>query len=71
MPEYALTMGIGDIMRAKKIILIATGASKAKAVKALVEGEVTAECPASILKLHSDVTVFLDNDSAALLGDRK
>ena len=71
MPRYALTMGIGDIMRAKKIILIATGASKAEAVKALVEGEVTAECPASILKLHSDVTVFLDKDSAALLGERK
>ena len=71
MPEYALTMGIGDIMRAKKIILIATGASKADAVKALVEGEVTPECPASILKLHADVTVFLDKDSAALLGERK
>lgn len=71
MPEYALTMGIGDIMRAKKILLIATGASKAKAVKALVEGEVTSECPASILKLHSDVTVFLDKESAALLGEEK
>lgn len=70
MPEYALTMGIGDIMRARKIILIATGESKAKAVKALVEGEVTPECPASILKLHADVTVFLDKESASLLGDR-
>ncbi len=70
MPEYALTMGIGDIMRAKRIILIATGASKAKAVKALVEGEVTPECPASILKLHADVTVFLDKESASLMGDR-
>lgn len=70
MPGYALTMGIGDIMRARKIVLIATGASKAKAVKALVEGEVTPECPASILQLHSDVTIFLDKESAALLGDR-
>ena len=42
-----------------------------EAVKALVEGEVTAECPASILKLHSDVTVFLDKESAALLGEAK
>lgn len=67
MPEYALTMGIGDIMRSRKIILIATGESKAKAVKALVEGEVTSECPASILKLHGDVTVFLDPASASLL----
>ena len=69
MPEYALTMGIGDIMRAKKIILIATGKAKADAVLKLVKGEVTAECPASILKLHADVTVLLDGDSAALLGD--
>ena len=70
MPGYALTMGVGDIMRAKKIVLIATGKSKAKAIKALVEGEVTPECPASILKLHSDVTIFLDKESASLLGDR-
>lgn len=70
MPEYALTMGIGDIMRAKKIVLIATGASKAKAIKALVEGEVTSQCPASILRLHGDVTIFLDKESASLLGDR-
>ncbi len=69
MPHYALTMGIGDIMRARKIVLIATGASKAKAVKALVEGKVTPECPASILQLHADVTIFLDKESAALLGE--
>ncbi len=69
MPEYALTMGIGDIMRAKKIILIATGKTKAEAIRKLVKGEVTAECPASILKLHADVTVLLDGDSASLLGD--
>lgn len=70
MPGYALTMGVGDIMRARRIVLIATGAAKAKAVKALVEGEVTSQCPASILQLHSDVTVFLDKESASLLGDR-
>ncbi len=70
MPEYALTMGIGDIMRSRRIILIATGESKAKAVKALVEGEVSPECPASILKLHGDVTVFLDKASASLLSER-
>ncbi len=69
MPKYALTMGIGDIMRAKKIILIATGKNKAKAVKKLVEGLVAPSCPASILKLHGDVTVFLDNESASLLGE--
>ncbi len=69
MPEYALTMGIGDIMRSKKVILIATGASKAKAIKELVEGEVSPLCPATILKLHADVTVFLDKESASLLSE--
>ncbi len=71
MPEYALTMGIGDIMRSRRIILIATGESKAEAVKKLVEGEVTPSCPASILKLHGDVTVFLDKAAASLLGENK
>lgn len=67
-PEYALTMGIGDIMNAKKILLIATGASKAKAVREMVEGEVTPRCPATILQNHPDVTIFIDEESAALLN---
>lgn len=67
MPRYALTMGVGDIMNAKKIILIATGESKAKAVYAMVKGEVTPQCPASILQTHSDVTIFVDKESAKLL----
>ncbi len=71
MPSYALTMGIGDIMRAKKIILIATGESKAKAVKQLVEGAVSPSCPATILQRHSDVTIFLDKAAASLLGEKK
>lgn len=71
MPEYALTMGIGDIMRARKIILIATGESKAKAVKELVEGAVSPSCPATILQMHADVTIFLDKAAASLLGEKK
>ena len=71
MPEYALTMGIGDIMRSRKIILIATGESKAKAVKELVEGEVSPSCPATILQMHADVTIFLDKAAASLLGEKK
>lgn len=66
-PHYALTMGIGDILAAKKILLIATGESKANAVYAMVRGEVTPRCPASVLQTHPDVTVFLDRDSARLL----
>ena len=67
MPRYAITMGIGSIMRSKKIIMIATGASKAEAVRAMIKGPVTPACPASILQQHSDVTVFLDTAAAALL----
>lgn len=65
MPEYALTMGIEDIMRAKKIILIATGASKADAIYAMVNGEVTPDCPASVLQNHPDATIFVDEESAS------
>lgn len=67
MPHYAITMGIGSIMRASKIILIATGESKAEAIKATVEGEVTPQCPASVLQQHKDVTIFLDEAAASLL----
>jgi len=68
MPRYAMTMGIGSIVRAKKIIMIATGESKAEAVRDMVEGEVRAQNPASILRNHEDVTVFLDKAAASLLS---
>ena len=67
MPRYAMTMGIGSIMKAKKIVLIATGASKADAVKGMIEGPVTPQLPASILQQHDDVVIFLDEAAAALL----
>ena len=67
MPRYALTMGINSIMKAKKIVLIATGASKAEAIKATVNGEVTPLCPASILQNHKDAVLLIDKDAASLL----
>ncbi len=67
MPRYAMTMGIGSIMKSKKIVLIATGSSKAEAVKAMVNGPVTPQCPASILQQHEDAVIFLDEAAAALL----
>lgn len=66
-PKQAITMGIGSIMKAKNIILIATGAAKAEAVKAMVQGPVDPKCPASILQFHPNVTVFLDEPAASLL----
>ena len=68
MPHYAMTMGIGSIMRSKQIVLVATGESKAQAVKGMIEGEVTPRLPASVLQQHADVTVYLDKAAALLLG---
>lgn len=68
MPHYALTMGIKQIMSAKKVILIATGPKKAEAVRNMIEGPVTAQVPASILQEHQDVIIFLDEAAASLLS---
>lgn len=67
-PTLAITQGLASIMRAKKIILVATGANKAEAVKGMIEGEKTVDCPASILQDHADVTVILDEAAASALS---
>ena len=67
MPRYAMTMGIGSIMRSKKILLIATGESKANAIKALVSGNVTPQIPCSILNEHPDTVIMLDKEAASLI----
>lgn len=67
MPTEALTMGVGSIMKAEKIVLIATGVEKADAITAMVNGEVTPVCPASILQFHHNVEIFLDKGAASLL----
>ena len=67
MPEYALTMGVGSIMKAKKILLIATGEAKAEAIYNTVKGPVTPHCPASILQTHPDTVLLLDEAAAERL----
>lgn len=67
-PTQAISMGIGSIMRAKKILLIASGKNKAEAVKGLVEDSVTEDLPASVLRNHPDVTLVLDKEAASLLS---
>ena len=60
-------MGLSNIMAAKKIVIMANGANKAKAVWGLVKGEVTEEVPASILQRHADCTLICDEAAASLL----
>lgn len=67
MPHYALTMGTVSIMRAKEIVMIATGASKQDAIYEMVHGDITPSCPASVLQLHPNVHIFLDKDAAERL----
>ncbi len=69
-PKLAVTMGIATIMDADRILLLATGGSKAEAVARMVEGPVSAMCPASALQLHERVTILLDEDAAAQLRNR-
>ena len=59
-PKQAYTMGIGSIMRAKKILLLVSGEQKAEALAKALTGPVTPQVPASILQLHADVTVVAD-----------
>ena len=70
-PTSAITMGIGTIMQAKKIVLVANGESKAKAVKAMLFGPVTPQCPASILRFHQDVTVIVDEAAFSLAAEQE
>lgn len=66
-PTKAVTMGIGSIMQAKKILIIAIGKNKAAAIKQLINGNVTPQCPASVLQFHTDVTLMLDEAAASLI----
>ena len=65
-PTKALTMGIGTILSAKKIIILANGAAKHEAISKMLAGKLDTSCPASMLNLHADVTVICDE--AALNG---
>ena len=67
-PTQAISMGIKNVMNAKSILLIASGANKADAIKATVEGPVTESVPASVLQLHPDVYIVVDKDAASKLS---
>lgn len=64
-PKQAISMGIKNIMQSKKIVLMASGLSKADAIYEMVKGPITPNLPASVLQLHPDVVVILDKDAAS------
>ena len=66
-PRKAFTMGIKQIMQAKKILILASGANKADAVYKMVRGTVTESVPASVLQLHPDCTLIADEAAARKL----
>ena len=66
-PSAAITIGLGTMLSAKKIILMAWGEGKAETVKAIAEGPVDPSCPASYLQFHDDATIYAESNSAAML----
>lgn len=66
-PKKAYSMGISSIMKSKQIILLAFGKNKAKAIKELMKGDITPDCPATVLHNHPNVTVVVDEEAASLL----
>src|SRR4051794_29125149 len=67
-PHHVVTQGLGTILEARHAVLLATGARKAGAVRALVEGPLAAFCPGSVLQLHPHATVLLDEPAASGLA---
>jgi glucosamine-6-phosphate deaminase len=66
-PKFAITMGVGTIMEAKQLLLLASGEAKADAIKATIEGPITAHYPATIVQLHRFATVLIDRAAASKL----
>jgi len=70
-PVYAITMGVGTILDARRLVLVASGKTKAKAIAHAVEGPVTSMVTASAIQLHRDATVIVDGEAAAGLTMRE
>ena len=68
-PRYAVTMGMGEIMMAKKLLMIMSGANKADAARQMLMSDaITTACPATLMKLHQDATVILTEELAEMIG---
>jgi glucosamine-6-phosphate deaminase len=74
-PTHAVTQGLGTILEARHLVLLATGEAKADAVAAALTGPVTPDCPASVVQLHPRVTVVVDETAAGVVfagaGERR
>ncbi len=70
-PKKAITMGIGTIMQARKIILLANGKRKARVIERTINSPITTKVPASVLQLHNDVTIMVDQEAASQLVNQK
>jgi len=66
-PKFAITMGVGTIMEAKKLLLLASGIKKANAIKATIRGPITAMLPATIVQMHQFTTILIDREAASKL----
>lgn len=66
-PRHCLTQGLGTILEARELVLLAFGAGKAEAIAGAVEGPVSASLPGSVIQLHPEVTVFVDEAAASRL----
>lgn len=69
LPKYSLTLGIYNIFKAKRVLVLASGKEKSEEVKAFIEGDITNLLPVSILKLHKDLTIILDRESSSSLSE--
>lgn len=67
MPKEAISFGIGGIMKAKAVILLALGKGKAQAIHDTVHGEIDPKCPASILKAHPNTIIMVDEAAGSML----
>jgi glucosamine-6-phosphate deaminase len=67
-PHHVVTQGLGTILEARHLVLVALGEGKADALAASVEGPLAASCPASVIQMHPHVTVVVDEGAASALG---
>jgi len=67
-PTQCLTLGVGSIMESKELVLLAKGKGKVAAIKGCVEGPITGACPASVLQMHQQAFVLVDEDAASGLS---